>query len=128
MCIVHSTSMTSSTIVAAKMDMTVKLGITLPKSIIVKIDQRRGDSIIKMSEKKMIYDKKIAAAANDDNEQSEKVGWWINELDSLGIEKSASTSSNNKSELKDSQELEDLADEVRRTAMPLLRDEIEDKA
>jgi len=120
--------MTSSTIVAAKMDMTVKLGITLPKSIIVKIDQRRGDSIIKMSEKKMIYDKKIAAAANDDNEQSEKVGWWINELDSLGIEKSASTSSNNKSELKDSQELEDLADEVRRTAMPLLRDEIEDKA
>jgi len=118
--------MTSSTIVAAKMDMTVKLGITLPKSIMVKIDQRRGDSIIKMSEKKMIYDKKIAAAANDDNEQSEKVGWWINELDSLGIEKSNSSSNNN--ELKNSQELEDLADEVRRTAMPLLRDEIEDKA
>jgi metal-responsive CopG/Arc/MetJ family transcriptional regulator len=35
--------MTSSTIVAAAMDMTVKLGITLPKSIIQKIDQRRGD-------------------------------------------------------------------------------------
>jgi metal-responsive CopG/Arc/MetJ family transcriptional regulator len=34
--------MTSSTIVAT-MDMTVKLGITLPKSIIQKIDQRRGD-------------------------------------------------------------------------------------
>jgi metal-responsive CopG/Arc/MetJ family transcriptional regulator len=43
MCIVHSTSMTSSTIAAATMDMTVKLGITLPKSIIQKIDQRRGD-------------------------------------------------------------------------------------
>ena len=43
MCIVHSTSMTSSTIVAATMDMTVKLGITLPKSIIQNIDQRRGD-------------------------------------------------------------------------------------
>jgi metal-responsive CopG/Arc/MetJ family transcriptional regulator len=42
MCVVHSTSMTSSTIVAT-MDMTVKLGITLPKSIIQKIDQRRGD-------------------------------------------------------------------------------------
>ena len=44
MCIVHSTSMTSSTIVAATtMDMTVKLGITLPKSMIQKIDQKRGD-------------------------------------------------------------------------------------
>ena len=42
MCIVHSTSMTSSTI-AATMDTTVKLGITLPKSTIQKIDQRRGD-------------------------------------------------------------------------------------
>jgi metal-responsive CopG/Arc/MetJ family transcriptional regulator len=35
--------MTSSTIVAATMDMTVKLGITLPKSIIQKIDHRRSD-------------------------------------------------------------------------------------
>jgi metal-responsive CopG/Arc/MetJ family transcriptional regulator len=35
--------MTSSTIVAAKMDMTVKLGITLPKSILQKIDTKRGD-------------------------------------------------------------------------------------
>ena len=43
MYIAHSTSMTSSTIVAATtMDMTVKLGITLPKSIIQKIDQKRG--------------------------------------------------------------------------------------
>jgi metal-responsive CopG/Arc/MetJ family transcriptional regulator len=40
--IVHCTSMTSSTI-AATLDMTVKLGITLPKSIIQKIDQKRGD-------------------------------------------------------------------------------------
>ena len=39
--ILHSTSMTSSTI--AVNDNTVKLGITLPKSIIQKIDQRRGD-------------------------------------------------------------------------------------
>ena len=42
--IVHSTSMTSSTIVSATtMDMTVKLGITLPKSILQTIDQKRGD-------------------------------------------------------------------------------------
>jgi hypothetical protein len=41
MCIVHSTRMTSSTIVSATTtDMTVKLGITLPKSIIQKIDKR----------------------------------------------------------------------------------------
>jgi hypothetical protein len=41
MCIVYFTSMTSSTI--ATMDNTVKVGITLPKSIIQKIDQKRGD-------------------------------------------------------------------------------------
>jgi metal-responsive CopG/Arc/MetJ family transcriptional regulator len=35
--------MRSSTIVAPTMDMTVKLGITLPKSMIQKIDQKRGD-------------------------------------------------------------------------------------
>jgi hypothetical protein len=34
MCVVHSTSMASSTIVADTMNMTVKLGITLPKEII----------------------------------------------------------------------------------------------
>jgi metal-responsive CopG/Arc/MetJ family transcriptional regulator len=43
MSIVHYTSMTNSTIVAATMDMTVKLGITLPKSIVQKIDQKRGN-------------------------------------------------------------------------------------
>ena len=44
MCIVHCTSMTSGTIVSATiMDMTEKIGITLPKSILLKIDQRRGD-------------------------------------------------------------------------------------
>jgi metal-responsive CopG/Arc/MetJ family transcriptional regulator len=35
--------MTSSTNAADTMDMTVKLGITLPKSIIQKIDNKRGD-------------------------------------------------------------------------------------
>ena len=39
--ILHCTSMISSTIVVT--DNTVKLGITLPKSIIQKIDQKRGD-------------------------------------------------------------------------------------
>ena len=44
MCIVHCTSMTSGTVVSATMvDMTEKIGITLPKSILQKIDQKRGD-------------------------------------------------------------------------------------
>ena len=44
MCIVHSTSMTSDTIVSATTtDLTVKLGITLPKSILQTIDQKLGD-------------------------------------------------------------------------------------
>jgi metal-responsive CopG/Arc/MetJ family transcriptional regulator len=43
MSVVHSTSMTSSTIAAATVDMTVKIGITLPKSTMLKIDQKRGD-------------------------------------------------------------------------------------
>ena len=37
----------------------------------------------------MINNKKLANGVND-NEQSKKVSWWINELDSLGIEKSSS--------------------------------------
>jgi hypothetical protein len=47
---------------------------------------------------------------DENNEQPEKVGWWINELDSLGIEKS---SSSNKNELKNSQKLEDLTDDIK---------------
>jgi metal-responsive CopG/Arc/MetJ family transcriptional regulator len=44
MCIVHSTSMTSGTIVSATtMDMTEKIGITLPKSIVQKIYNKRAD-------------------------------------------------------------------------------------
>jgi hypothetical protein len=46
----------------------------------------------------MINDKKLAAAVNDDdNEQSEKVSWWINESDSLGIEKGSSSNNKNAS-------------------------------
>jgi metal-responsive CopG/Arc/MetJ family transcriptional regulator len=44
MCIVHSTSMTSGTIVSATTtDLTEKIGITLPKSILQTIDQKCGD-------------------------------------------------------------------------------------
>jgi metal-responsive CopG/Arc/MetJ family transcriptional regulator len=61
--------MTSSTIVAAT-DMTVKLGITLPKSILLKIDQKRGDiarsRYIRRAIEKYLSSKdtdKVAAAA-----------------------------------------------------------------
>ena len=59
----------------------------------------------------MINNKKLAAAINDDNEQSDKVSWWINELESLAIEKSSS----NKNELKNIQELEDLTDGIKQS-------------
>ena len=68
MSLVHSTSMTSSTI--AVNDNTVKLGITLPKSIIQKIDQKRGDiprsRYIRRAVEKYLSSKdidKVAAAA-----------------------------------------------------------------
>ena len=61
----------------------------------------------------MINNKKLANSVNG-NEQSKKVSWWINELDSLGIEKSSSSDNNkNKSESKDSQKLEDLTDNIK---------------
>ena len=45
-----------------------------------------------------------------DNEKSQKVNWWINELDSLGMKKS---NSNDKKESNKSQELEDLTDYIK---------------
>jgi metal-responsive CopG/Arc/MetJ family transcriptional regulator len=78
MSLVHSTSMTSSTI--AINDNTVKLGITLPKSMIKKIDQKRGDiarsryirrAIEKYLSSKDI-DNKVAAAAKTRRKQQRK--------------------------------------------------------
>jgi hypothetical protein len=70
MYVVHSTSMTSSTTVVATTDMTAKLGITLPKSMIQKIDQKRGDiprsRYIRRAIEKYLSSKdidKVAAAA-----------------------------------------------------------------
>ena len=42
-----------------------------------------------------------------DNEKSQKVNWWISELDSLGMKKSKQKESNK------SQELEDLTDDIK---------------
>ena len=56
MCVVHCPSMTSSTIVVATVDMTEKLGITLPRSIIQKIDQRRGRTSCYTTLVRILYD------------------------------------------------------------------------
>ncbi len=49
-----------------------------------------------------------------DNEQSGNVNWWINELDTLGInKKSNNEDNNNTSELPTSQHLEDLTDHIK---------------
>ena len=42
-----------------------------------------------------------------DNEKSQEVNWWINELDSLGMKKSKQEESNK------GQELEDLTDDIK---------------
>ncbi|HZA06083.1 MAG TPA: hypothetical protein VE619_00135 [Nitrososphaeraceae archaeon] len=55
--------------------------------------------------------KTIAASNAKDDEKSESASWWINELDSLGIKKTSEDS--NKSELPISQQLEDLADDIK---------------
>jgi hypothetical protein len=44
--------------------------------------------------------------------QSKQVTWWVNELDSLGINKSSNNNKNNQSNI---QELEDHADEIKQT-------------
>ena len=54
----------------------------------------------------------------DDNERSGNVNWWINELETLGINKKSSSNSineenNKRSELPTSQQLEDLTDDIK---------------
>ena len=50
----------------------------------------------------------INTANAKDNEKSQKVNWWINELDSLGMKKSKQEEESNKS-----RELEDLTDDIK---------------
>ena len=52
------------------------------------------------------HNKKIKTDNDNNNKQSEKASWWINELDSLGIRKS----NYNKTESNYLQNLEDLSD------------------
>jgi len=59
-------------------------------------------------------DREIVNTSTKDNEQSETTNWWINELASLGIKKSSSNEgNNNRNEPLNSQQLEDLTDDVK---------------
>ena len=72
MCIVHCTSMTSGTIVSATtMDMTEKIGITLPKSILQTIDQKRGDIARSRYIRKAI-ERYLGNSSNKDTDSSQK--------------------------------------------------------
>jgi hypothetical protein len=55
----------------------------------------------------------ITAVNANDNEQSEKVSWWLNELDSLGTKKSSTNAEKNESN--GSQVLEDLTDDIKQS-------------
>ena len=55
----------------------------------------------------------ITAVNANDSERSEKISWWINELDSLGTKKSSSNTEKNKSN--GSQGLEDLTDDIKQS-------------
>lgn len=55
----------------------------------------------------------VTAVNANDNEQSEKDSWWINELDSLGTKKSSSNAEKNESN--GSQGLEDLTDDIKQS-------------
>ncbi|HEY7081555.1 MAG TPA: hypothetical protein VH500_17825 [Nitrososphaeraceae archaeon] len=52
-----------------------------------------------------------------DNRQSGNINWWINELDSLGINKNSinNEKNNDKSEFSTSQRLENLADNIKQS-------------
>ena len=53
--------------------------------------------------------KTISTANTKDNEKSQKVNWWINELDSLGMKESKQE----EEESNKGQELEDLTDDIK---------------
>jgi hypothetical protein len=55
------------------------------------------------------HNKKIKTDNDNNNKQSEKASWWINELDSLGIKKS----NYNKTESNYLQNPEDLSDDIK---------------
>ena len=67
---------------------------------------KEDNTVDRMRGFKDTHNKKINMDNDNNDKQSEKAGWWINELDSLGIKKS----NYNKTESNCLQNLEDLSD------------------
>jgi hypothetical protein len=76
----------------------------IDRSLLLLLDSNRTETVDTL----IIANANTISTANaKDNEKSQKVNWWINELDSLGMKKSKQEESNK------SQELEDLADDIK---------------
>jgi hypothetical protein len=69
-------------------------------------DIKEDNTVDRMRRFKDTDNKKIKTDIDNNDKQSEKASWWINELDSLGIKKS----NYNKTESNCLQNLEDLSD------------------
>lgn len=67
---------------------------------------KEDNTIDQLRRFKDTHNKKIKTDNDNNDKQSEKASWWINELDSLGIKKS----NYNKTESNYLQNLEDLSD------------------
>jgi hypothetical protein len=76
----------------------------IDRSLLLLLDSNRTETVDTL----IIANANTISTANaKDNEKSQKVNWWINELDSLGMKKSKQEESNK------GQELEDLADDIK---------------
>jgi hypothetical protein len=79
----------------------------IDRSLLLLLDSNRTQAVDTL----IISNAKTINITNaKDNEKSQKVNWWISELDSLGMKKS---NSNDKKQSNKSQELEDLTDDIK---------------
>ena len=79
----------------------VKEDNNIDRSLLLLLDSNRTETVDTL----IIANANTISTANaEDNDKSQKVNWWISELDSLGIKQKESNKS---------QELEDLTDDIK---------------
>ena len=78
----------------------------IDRSLLLLLDSNRTEAVNTLVRENA---KTINISNAKDNEKSQKVNWWINELDSLGIKKSKQE----EEESNKGQELEDLTDNIK---------------
>ena len=78
---------------------------------------KEDNTIDQLRRFKDTHNKKIKTDNDNNDKQSEKASWWINELDSLGIKKS----NYNKTESNYLQNLENLSDNKKQTLFETIR-------